>query len=86
MPHASCSFVVCLACSTALFKSVQLPASAEMLHLRCSLKYACGHISYRPLVRSSWEKLRILQLSLCFSSRPKFPNTDLNQFLLSAIH
>lgn len=62
-PHASCSVVGCLACSTALFKSVQLPASAEMLHLRCSLKYACGHYQLqgsRPLQLGEIEDITAL--------------------------
>lgn len=62
-PHASCSFVVCLACPTALFKSVQLPASAEMLHLHCSLKYACRHYQLqapRPLQLGEIEDITAL--------------------------
>ena len=40
-------------------------------------------ISYMLISCSSWEKLKILQLSLCLTRQHQFPNTDLNQSLLS---
>lgn len=70
-----------------LVKSVQSVTSAETLHLGRGVKYACGQYQlHASSLLQLGENEDITTRCEFHQPAPSFPNTDLKQPLLSALH